>query len=56
MDKIKKDRGLKTRTPLSNAVDSKTLDEVKIYSKDSGIPLSKILDKALSLYLESVKK
>ena len=55
MENNKKDRGLKTRTPLSNSVNTDILNAVKDYSKETGIPISKILDKALSLYLESVK-
>ncbi|WP_084481352.1 ribbon-helix-helix domain-containing protein [Peptoclostridium acidaminophilum] len=49
-------KDLKTRTPISNAVDTKLLAELKTYSKETGIPLSKLLDKAIQLLLESVKK
>jgi hypothetical protein len=51
-----KDRGLKTRTPLSNAVDSELLKELKSYSAETGIPISKLLDKSIKLFLETVKK
>lgn len=47
---------LKTRTPISNAIDTKLWEKVKIYSLETGIPLSKILDKSIILFLESVKK
>ena len=30
-------------------------EKLKSYSDDAGIPISKILDKAISLYLDSVK-
>ena len=49
-------KDLRNRTPFSNAVDSKLLDDLKAYSKESGIPLSKLLDKAIEMFLESVKK
>ena len=47
---------LKNRTPVGSAVDTKILYELKEYSKETGIPLSKLLDKAITMYLESTKK
>jgi len=47
---------LKTRTPISNAIDTKLWEKIKTYSLETGIPLSKILDKSIILFLESVKK
>ncbi|WP_084480878.1 ribbon-helix-helix domain-containing protein [Peptoclostridium acidaminophilum] len=49
-------KDLKTRTPISNAVDTKLLNELKAYAQDTGIPISKLLDKAIQLLLESVRK
>lgn len=49
-------KDLKTRTPISNAVNTELLNQLKDYSKESGIPISKLLDKAISLLLESTKK
>lgn len=46
-------KDLKTRTPFSNAVDTKLLNELKTYSNESGIPLSKLLDKAIEQYLKT---
>jgi len=50
------ERGLKTRTPFSNAVDTKLLDSLKKYSNDTSIPISKLLDKAIELFLKSTEK
>lgn len=52
----KANRGLKTRTAISNAVDTKLWNELKAYSQESGVPVSKLLDRAIKLLLESVKK
>ena len=49
-------KDLKTRTPISNAVNTELLNQLKDYSKETGIPISKLLDKAISLFLESTKK
>ena len=50
------ERGLKNRTPFSNAVDTKLLEALKAYSNDTSIPISKLLDKAIDLFLKSTKK
>lgn len=50
------DRGLKTRTPISNAIDTKLLERLKAYSKESMVPISKILDKAIENYLNELNK
>jgi len=47
---------LKTRTPISNAVNTELWGKLKGYSNESGIPISKLLDKAISLFLKSVSK
>lgn len=47
---------LKTRTQIGSAIDTKLLNKLKTYSKETSIPLSKLLDKAIQLFLESVEK
>ena len=46
-------KDLKTRTPISNAVNTELLNQLKDYSKETGIPISKLLDKAIELLLKS---
>lgn len=48
-------RGLKNRTAISTAIENNIYKQVKEYSEKTGIPLSKIIDKALEMYLESIK-
>jgi hypothetical protein len=53
----KKDKyGLKNRTRISNAIDTETWKRLQQYSKETMIPISKLLDKAISDFLESAKK
>lgn len=47
---------LKTRTPCGSAINTELYNKLKAYSKDTGIPISKLLDKSISLYLETIKK
>lgn len=49
-------RGLKNRTAISNAVDTELWEKLKAYSEETGIPISKLLDKAIVLFLGSVSK
>ncbi|APF21432.1 ribbon-helix-helix domain-containing protein [Clostridium butyricum] len=49
-------KDLKTRTPISNSVEKEIWKEFKEYSEKTGIPLSKLLDKSISLFLKSTKK
>ena len=49
-------KDLKTRTPISNAVNTELLNQLKNYSKETGIPISKLLDKAIKLLLKSTNK
>ena len=49
-------RGLKNRTPISNAVDTKLYEQLKQLSKDTMIPMSKLLDKAIELILKEYKE
>ena len=46
-------KDLKTRTPISNAVNTELFNQLKDYSKETGIPISKLLDKAIELLLKS---
>ena len=48
-------RGLKNRTAISNAVDTKLLNELKAYSRETDIPLSKLLDRAIRMFLATLK-
>lgn len=49
-------RGLKNRIAISNAIDKELYARLKLYSEKTSIPLSKLLDKAISMFLESVEK
>lgn len=49
-------KDLKNRTPIGSAVDKKLYEELKEYSKETGIPISKLLDKSIELFLKSAKK
>ncbi len=48
-------RGLKNRIAMSNAIDKELYLKLKSYSEESGIPISKLLDKAISMYLNSLE-
>jgi len=43
---------LKNRVVPNSAVDKKLYDELRAYSKETGIPISKLLDKAIKLLLK----
>lgn len=47
-------RGLKNRTAISTAIDKEIYVKLKAYSDETSIPLSKLFDKAITMYLESV--
>lgn len=49
-------RGLKSRTPISNAVDTKLYEQLQQLSKDTMIPISRLLDKAIELVLKEYKE
>lgn len=49
-------RGLKTRTPISNAVDTKLYEELKELSTKTMIPISRLLDRAIGLVLKEYEK
>ena len=46
---------LKNRTQIGSAIDKKHYEELKNYSKETSIPISKLLDKAIKMFLESTK-
>ena len=52
---IMENRGLKTRTAFSNAIDSNLCDQLKRLSKQTRIPQSKLLDEAISDLLRKYK-
>ena len=47
-------RGLKNRTAISTAIDNELYQKLKAYSEKTSIPISKLFDKAVSMFLESV--
>ena len=50
-----KNRGLKTTTAISNSVNSDLWLKLKEYSSKTSIPISKLLDKAIVMFLNSLK-
>lgn len=48
-------RGLKNRTAISTAIDKELYEKLKKYSEETSIPISKLFDKAVAMYLESIK-
>lgn len=49
-------RGLKNRTAISTAIDKELWVKLKTYSEKTDIPASKLLDKAIAAFLESLEK
>jgi hypothetical protein len=49
-------RGLKNRTPISNAVDTQLFFKLKELSEQTMIPMSKLLDKGIELVLKEYQK
>lgn len=49
-------KDLKTRSPIGSAIDKELLEQLRAYSKETSIPISKLLDKAIKMFLESTKK
>ena len=49
-------RELKNRTRISSTLDNEIYKQLKSYSNKTSVPITKILDKAISMYLESAKK
>ena len=48
--------GLKNRVIPNSAVDKELYDWLKAYSKETKIPISKLLDKSIELLKESANK
>lgn len=51
-----KNRGLKTRKPLSNAIDMNLYDDFNNLHEQTRIPKSKLLDEAVGDLLEKYEK
>lgn len=49
-------RGLKNRTAISTAIDNELYKRLKEYSDKTSIPISKLFDKSIAMYLDSVSK
>ena len=43
------------RYKITTNIDKKLYEELKNYSKETSIPISKLLDKAIKMFLESTK-
>lgn len=48
--------GLTNRTRISNAIDTELYNQLTLLSKETMIPISKLLDRAITLVLEEYKK
>lgn len=48
-------RGLKNRTAISTAIDKDLYRRLKEYSEKTSIPISKLIDKAIAMYLDTVE-
>lgn len=48
-------RGLKSRTPSGNSVNTELFKELKNLASKTSIPMSKLLDKAIELLLKEYK-
>lgn len=49
-------RELKNRIRISSTLDKEIYEKLKVYSNKTDIPITRILDRAIVLYLESVEK
>lgn len=56
IDYMTTNRGLKNRTAISTAVDKELYKRLKEYSDKTSIPISKLIDKAVCMFLETVDK
>ena len=48
-------RGLKNRTAISTAINKDLYRRLKEYSEKTSIPISKLIDKAIAMYLDTVE-
>lgn len=53
---MSENRGLKNRTAISTAIDKALWEQLKNYSLETSIPMSKLLDKAVLMFLESLEQ
>lgn len=53
---MSENRGLKNRVAISNAIDKELYEKLKKYSEETSIPVSKLLDKAILAFFQSVNK
>lgn len=51
----KNKRGLKNRTPISNAVDNELYEALRDLSRETKVPISRLLDEAIEYLLEKRK-
>ena len=49
-------KDLKNRVQIGSAIDKTCYEKLKIHSKNTGIPVSKLLDKAIEMFLKSTEK
>ncbi len=49
-------RGLTNRVAISNAIDKELYNKLKAYSEETDIPMSKLLDRAIRMFLESIER
>lgn len=49
-------RELKNRTRFSSTLDNEVYIQLKKYADESSVPITKILDKAITMFLESASK
>lgn len=49
-------RGLKNRTPISNAVKTELYEQLRELSKETMIPISRLLDRGIELVLKEYEK
>ncbi len=49
-------RGLKNRVSISNSIDKELYSELKKLSKETMIPMSKLLDKGIALVINEFKE
>ena len=47
-------RNLKNRTAITTAIENELYTRLKAYSEKTSIPISKLSDKAIAMYLETV--
>jgi hypothetical protein len=50
----KSNRGLKNRHAFSSSLDKELYKKLQAYSQKSKVPLSKLFDNSVELYLESI--